>query len=273
MGKNSAGCFRSGIPYNKFGSGPRIIVCFQGLMFENKPLHGLAARVFGGMYDSLNKDYTVYIVTRKQGLPEGYTLSDMAGDYANMIKEEFGGPVDVLGMSTGGSIAQIFAAEHPEFVRRLVIHSSAYTLKESSRDMQMRIAQLARQKKWRTAYAEIMGASSLKGAKRMLKPLYWLISLAGGPVFGKPDDPSDLIITIQAEDKFNFKDRLCEIKAPTLVLGGEKDPFYDTDMFIGTAAGIPGAKVILYKGVGHPASGKSFKKDLKAFLDEDAVTG
>ncbi len=57
------------------------------------------------MYKFLENDYTLYGVLRKPGMPQGYTLKDMADDYAVMIREEFGGPVDVLGISTGGSIA------------------------------------------------------------------------------------------------------------------------------------------------------------------------
>jgi pimeloyl-ACP methyl ester carboxylesterase len=271
MSKNNAGYFRGGIPYNKFGSGPRILVIFQGLLFENKPISGFMAKKFAEMYDSLNEDYTVFIVTRKPGLPEEYSLADMADDYAKMIKEEFGGPVDVLGVSTGGSIAQHFAADHPDLVHRLVIHSSAYTLKGSAKEQQMLTGRLARQKKWRAAYAEMMGVSSLKGAKRLLKPFFLLVSLFGGSIFGRPDDPSDLVITIEAEDKFNFKDRLTEIKAPTLVTAGGKDPFYTEKLFRETAKDIPNARLILYKGIGHPASGKQFKKDLKAFLDAEGV--
>lgn len=34
------------------------------------------------------------------------------------------------------------------------------------------------------------------------------------------------------------------------------------------AAGIPNAQLILYPGMGHPASGKQFRQDLLAFLRE-----
>jgi hypothetical protein len=68
-------------------------VIFQGLMFENKPQSGLVNRT----YNFLGKDYTAASVLRKPGMPQGYTMGDMANDYATMIRDEFGGPVDVNG--------------------------------------------------------------------------------------------------------------------------------------------------------------------------------
>jgi pimeloyl-ACP methyl ester carboxylesterase len=52
-------------------------------------------------YGFQEKDYTLYAVPRKTGLPQGYTLKYMADDYAEMIDQEGGGPVDVIGVSTG----------------------------------------------------------------------------------------------------------------------------------------------------------------------------
>ena len=143
MSEANAGYFRSRLPYNRFGHGPRTLVIFQGLMFENKPQSGLTF----GMYNFLREDYTAYSVLRRPGLPSGHTLGDMAGDYAAMIRDEFGGPVDVIGVSTGGSIVQHFAADHPHLVRRLVIHSSAHTLNAAGKAMQMEVGRLAAQRR------------------------------------------------------------------------------------------------------------------------------
>ncbi len=118
----SAGYFRCGLPCNRSGKGSRPLIIFQGSLFENKPHAGMT---FG--YGFLEKDYTLYALLRKLGLPQGYTLKDMADDYAELIGEEFAGAVDVIGVSTGGSIAQHFAADHPELVCHLFIHSSAHT--------------------------------------------------------------------------------------------------------------------------------------------------
>ena len=75
--KSIAGYFHNGLPYNRFGDGPRILVVFQGLAFENKPLARLMLPVFADMYTFLfqDRDYTTYIVTRKPGLPAGYSCA------------------------------------------------------------------------------------------------------------------------------------------------------------------------------------------------------
>jgi pimeloyl-ACP methyl ester carboxylesterase len=261
MSEASAGYFRSGLPYNRFGHGPRPLVIFQGLMFENKPQSRLAL----GMYNFLRRDFTIYSVLRKPGLPHGHTLGDMAGDYATMIRDEFGGPLDVIGISTGGSIVQHFAADHPELVRRLVIHSSAYTLNAAAKAAQMALARQARQRRWREAWALLLGFVLPPGplARLQVGLASLLLSLSA------PKDPSDLVVTVEAEDRFNFVDRLAEIMAPTLLVAGDRDPFYTEALFRETAAGIPNVRLILYPGMGHPASGKQFERDVLAFLREE----
>ena len=262
----AAGYFRSGLPYNRLGEGPRTLVIFQGLLFENKPQSRLILRP----YKFLEKEYTMYSVLRKPLLPNGYTMKDMADDYAAMIREEFGGAVDVLGVSTGGSIAQHFAADHPELVRRLVIHSSAYALSDKAKRFQLEIAYLSSQRQWRKAYAVILDFMFPREGftKYVAKPIVWLGSVMA-TLLNAPKDGSDLVVTVEAEDKHNFKDRLAEIKAPTLLVAGDRDPFYTEALFRETAEGIPNARLVLYEGMGHPAGGKQFARDVLEFLKEE----
>ena len=264
--KASTGYFHNGMPYNRSGHGPNPLVVFQGLTFENKPLPALMAHFFAGIYGSLDEDYTIYIVTRRPDLPVGYSMQNMSDDYATMIREEFGRAVDVIGVSTGGSIVQHFAADHAELVRKLVIHSSAYTLSDPAKKVQMRVGALARQRRWIDAYATMVGPTG-GGGKTRPKAVVWIGSLLAG-TFAAPQDPSDLVVTVEAEDKHNFKDRLAQIKAPTLVVAGEIDPYYTAALFRETAEGIPNARLILYEGMGHPAAGKQFGRDVLMFLKE-----
>ncbi|TVQ64846.1 MAG: hypothetical protein EA379_00710 [Phycisphaerales bacterium] len=89
---------------------------------------------------------------------------------------------------------------------------------------------------------------------------------------GAPRDPGDLVVTVEAEDRFRFRDRLGDISAPTLVVAGELDPFYTPDLFRETAAGIGSARLALYPGQGHPAQGRRFERDVLAFRRGDDGT-
>jgi pimeloyl-ACP methyl ester carboxylesterase len=264
-----AGYTQNGMPYNRYGHGSRPFVVFQGLLPEHKPITGFISGFFSGIYKFLEEFYTVYIVNRKNGLPDGYTMKNMADDYAEFIKTELGGPIDVLGISTGGSIIQHFAADHPDLVRKLVIHSSAYTLTESANETQLRAGRFARQGNWRAVYATLFSdmLPSQGVLKYALKPVLWLGSTLMGTL-AAPKGSVDMAVTVEAESHHNFIDRLGQITAPTLVVAGDQDPFYTEQLFRDTAAGIPNARLILYKGMGHPASGKQFGQDVLAFLNE-----
>lgn len=80
-------------------------------------------------------------------------------------------------------------------------------------------------------------------------PMHALMWLAGPSM--APDDPSDMLATIAAEDAFDVGSRLDRIQAPTLVLGGAKDPFYSVDLFRGTAAGVRDGRAVVFPGRGH----------------------
>lgn len=254
----------NGLPYNRMGSGPDTLVIFQGLTFKNVPMQGTEARVTQSMYSFLSTDYTVFVVNRRQGISAGSTIGDMADDYAEMVEQEFHSPVDVIGLSTGGSICQQFAADHPDLVRKLVIHSSAYRLGPEGKDVQLRAREYASRGQRRQCAATMM---------EFVLPAAWytsaLIAMSSGLMaLGMPKDASDLVVTIDAEDRFDFRDRLGQISAPTLLVAGEDDPGYSPELFRETADGIGDCRLALYPGMGHPARGPQFERDVSAFLRE-----
>jgi pimeloyl-ACP methyl ester carboxylesterase len=260
----SAGYFPNGVPYNRIGHGARLLVILQGLLFEHKPATGIAARFALSIYSFLQEAFTVYLVGPRPGLPQGYTLQDIAADYAEVIREQFAGPVDVLGTSTGGSIAQHLAADHPELVRRLVLHATAHTLGETGRAVQRDVARLAGEGRWREASASLLElvfpGSGLASVTRWISSRMMALT--------PPRDPSDLTVVIRAEDAHRFQARLAEIAAPTLVIDGARDLFYSETLLRETAEGIPDARLILYPDKGHAAVGKVFQRDVLTFLLE-----
>jgi pimeloyl-ACP methyl ester carboxylesterase len=87
-------------------------------------------------------------------------------------------------------------------------------------------------------------------------------------MMGEVKYPNDFLIEVQADREMNFKDRLNEIKPPTLIMSGELDICYTADDVHTTAEGIPNAKLILYKGYGHnlSMSKDTIQKDALDFL-------
>jgi pimeloyl-ACP methyl ester carboxylesterase len=268
MASSESGHFESGLPFNRFGTGPAHVVVFQGMQFKNRPASGLTLRYLRKLYKALEADFTVHLVTRKPGLPRGYSLQDMSNDYASMIRAEFDGPVDIVGLSAGGLIAQHFAAEHPDLVRRLVLHSSAHSVSDGTKEFHVRMSDLVRAHRWRAAYAEVIAFGlPRRGAMHpTARMIGWLAAPFGGMLLGKPADPSDMLVTYAALNKHDFRNRLAEIKSPTLVVVGDRDPFFTPEAARETAEGIPDARFILYEGVGHPASGKRLGREMLSFL-------
>ena len=264
MGRQKAttGYSANGLPYACFGNGSRSLVVFEGLDFRHKPPSGIMLRMSTGYLRGLSNDYRIYIVSRRPGLPQGYSLKDMSDDYAVMIKNEPGGPVDIIGVSTGGAIAQHFAIDHAELVRRLVLAMTGYRLSDEARELQMKVAELARKGKRRAASALLGTAIIRKGAGKHL--FRWFMGLMGP--FMIPGDASDGIVEIEAEDRHDLGDQLDRIKTETLVIGGEEDFFYPLRE---TAAKIPGARLVLYPNLGHNAMfvrSRQFGEEIRAFL-------
>lgn len=263
-GGAAAGLLGGILPYNRMGAGPRTLVVLQGLTFEHRSLSALEAPFALWPYRAFAADFTVYVVNRRPNVPPDHGMDGFAREHAEALRAAFGGPVDVLGVSTGGSVALQLAADHPDVVRRLVIQSGACRLGPDGRALQRRVARLARSRR-RLEIGRIMLGSVLPDTL----PGRATARLAGTMFAATiPADPADAIATIEAEDRFDLEPRLGEIRALTLVAAGTTDFYYPADLVRRTAAGIPGARLVLYEGQGHPARGRRFEADVRAFLVE-----
>jgi pimeloyl-ACP methyl ester carboxylesterase len=260
------GVFSNGIPYVRFGEGKKNLLVFTGGPGNVLP-SGFMIRVFGH-FKQLSKSYVIYAMSRKSGLPEGYTTRDMAEDCATVIREEFNGePQDVMGTSYGGLLAQHLAADHPELVRRLVMAMSVYRFSDEGNEVDMKSAQLLSEGKTKQALRSLYPI--LEGGKIKKAFLKFFMGYVAPLVWSTPDNPSDLVVEGKAEMAHNSKNRLSEIKVPTLVIAGDQDYYCPAERLRETADGIPNAKLILYEGKGHMAAmGKKFDEDVLKFLNE-----
>ena len=261
------GFFEDGLPYARMGNNSNILINIEALSFKHEPPSGFMLKQFIKSARNFTNDYTLYLVGRKPNLPENYLFDKMANDYAKMIRREFNRPVDIMGVSTGGQLAQYLAADHPDLIRKLVIISAAYRLSERGVEIERKAAEYFKKGKYGKSFAAILDLIWSSKIKRTIAKFF--TRLIGKKIMGKIKYPNDFLNEIRADREMNFKDRLEEIKAPTLVISGELDIGYTADDVRTTAECIPNADLILYKGYGHNLimkNRKQVEEDIMEFL-------
>jgi len=196
-------------------------------------------RVNASLLKPFAKRRRVMFVNRRKGLPRGISMVEMAEEHADAIRSLGGGPVDVAGISTGGSIAQQLAADHPDVVDRLVLLSTACRLGPERRALQRRVAARIRRGAHRQALAVMMaGLVPPRRGQLAAAVAAWL---AGPRLLAGGDDLADMATTIEAEDTFDLATCRNPIRAPTLLLAGSADRFDRPELFVETARLIPEA--------------------------------
>jgi pimeloyl-ACP methyl ester carboxylesterase len=169
-------------------------------------------------------------------------MAAVAADVAAALTA-LGGPVPVVGVSTGGSIAQQLAVDHPGAVDRLVLVSTAYHLGPLAREAQARALRLAEQGRDRLAWLALASAVVRPGAaRRLLGTASWLTA---GEV------PDSVRCLLAAEDAFDLRHEAHRISAPTLVVAGDRDRCYPLELVRDTADAVPGARLVVLEGRGH----------------------
>jgi len=257
------GTFLDEFPYVRFGSGPENLVILPGITLDNEPPNRFAAWTYRLGFGRFARDYAVYLISRRRGMPPGYTTRDMAADYAAVLEQELG-PSHIMGFSTGGDIAQHVALNHPGALQSLVLVVSASRLSEEGRKTCERWLMLAREGRWQELRADMASVNVTSEANKRLARVF--IRVFGRFVLKAPSDPRDFLTTLEADLGHDTTGRLGEISAPTLVIGGTEDPFFSEGILRETAERIPEATLRLYEGVGH-----GMPKERKRRYEEDAL--
>jgi pimeloyl-ACP methyl ester carboxylesterase len=202
----------------------------------------------------------VHMINRPVDMPSGTTMAELAGWHAVALRERFGSPVDVMGTSGGGSTALQLALDHPEVVHRLVLSVAASRGSDRGRRDLLRSVELERQGK---SSAWISSGLVAHGLLRVVMAAMYTSSN------NKQRTPGEIAL-IEAIQEWDVTARLGEISAPTLVVGGTRDPLIPPELAEATARGIPNARLLLLRGRGHltalldPRSTQA----MRAFFDE-----
>nr|MDO8081329.1 alpha/beta fold hydrolase [Candidatus Freyarchaeota archaeon] len=197
-----------------------------------------------------------------------YTMDTMAEDTYNLLTKLGVKKAHILGLSMGGMIAQTFAINYPKMVRSLILCD---TIPRGSKGLSAL-----------TIWKEI-----IKNMPRELfikETLVWTftseslenkayVEMLVGEFLKYPyiQPPEAFIRQCNAIDKFDVLERLKEIKAPTLVVVGDKDILTPVWHAKEIASRIPKAELKIIPGCGHALNfekAKEFNEVILEFLEK-----
>ena len=254
--------------YIRFGNGAKNLIILPGLGDGLTTVKGTALPM-ALTYRMFAKDYTVYMFSRKDPLPAGYTTRDMARDQAEAMDLLGIQKADILGVSMGGMIAQHLAADYPRRVGKLVLTvTCARPTPILTRSVQGWM-DMARQGDHTALMDSNVRQIYSDGYYRKNK---WLVPVMG--VLTKPKSYDRFLIQAQAcmgHDCFASLDR---ITCPTLVIGAELDAVLGTEPSRELAEYIPHSRLIIYPQWGHGVyeEEKSFNTTVLSWLTEEEAS-
>lgn len=233
--------------YAAFGSGDRKLVVLPGLSDGLATVKG-KAWLLSAPYRRFLRDDTVYLFSRKNKMPEGYTIGEMADDQARAMKRLGIDRACVMGVSQGGMIAQSIAINHPELVEKLILAVTAPCANGVVKDAVggwIDMAKRGDHVALMVDTAEKMYSEKYLEKRRKLFPRLARLT--------KPSSYDRFLKNAYAILDFDVSAELSKIKAPTLILAGGDDKTVGNDAARALHDGIAGSELYVYDGLGHGA--------------------
>ena len=254
---------------------------FRPIVFDNRDT-GLSSRLTddrfteGNRSKTINSTYLKYYFRLPINPP--YTLDDMASDAILILDKLDIGKTHLLGMSMGGMIAQIIAANHPERINSFTLIASSISapspLNGPTRDVRRLLMK-------RSANPYSTNDERIERSKK----IFSLIGLEGYDLdteefYNKSIEsieragPDDTGFSRQIMAILGSKNRIKKvksIKANTLIIHGKEDPLIKVKNAYKTNKLIKNSSLIILPNMRHliePPVFDLFKDDLLAHLNE-----
>ena len=248
--------------YVRFGTGKEILIMLPGLGDGLRTVKGTALPM-AAMYRIFARDFTVYLFSRKNDLPEGASTRDMARNLKKAMDMLGIAKAHIFGVSMGGMIAQHFAADYPEMVDKLILTVTASRPNPILTESIMEWKNLA----LTGDHAALMDSN----LRRIYSDGYYRRNKWMVPIVGKltrPKSYTRFLIQADACLTHDAYDRLSQIHVPTLVIGGEQDKALGSGASREIAAHIPNARPHMYPQWGHGLyeEAKDFNQLVLSFL-------
>ena len=231
--------------YVSFGRGKKTAVVLPGLS-DGLATVGGKALVLSVPYWKYLKEYTVFLFSRKDEMPDGYSMEDMADDQAEAMRILGIDSACVLGVSQGGMIAQLLAARHPEMVTKLVLAVTAPYANPVVKQVVsgwMDMTERGDHLSLMTDTAEKMYSEKYLRRNRRYLPL-----LAR---FTKPKSYDRFRVNACAILNFDARRVLPDIHCPTLIIAGSDDNTVGREAAGELKQAIAHSELFVYEGLGH----------------------
>ena len=253
--------------YAAFGYGRQALVLLPGLSDGLATVRGKAL-LLAKPYRMFFEQYTVYMFSRKNRMPEGWSIRDMAGDQAAAMKALGLEKAAVMGVSQGGMIAQCLTADHAELVGALVLAVTAPRVNGIIRPCVENWIRLAKQGDHRQLMIDTAEKSYSEKYLKKYRKLYPVIGAVG-----KPADYGRFLVNAEAILHFEGAKGLKDVSCPVLIIGGTEDRIVGPEASRELKALIPGSELYMYEGLGHAAyeEAPDFNERVFGFLEREML--
>lgn len=225
--------------------------------------------VFGREYRTIAMDY------RDTGdsdeVDEDYTPADLADDAAALLTALGIARAHVIGISLGGFTALHFALRHPDMLDKLVLVSTSPGGSAHVPPSAEIAAILTPEPGIEVGERAIRNYSKIMAAEFVAAHPEALERVAATARY-RPQSGPAYVRQLRAALAHNVVDSLHRIAAPTLIIHGDMDPLVPPANGVYLATHIPGAKHLVYQGVGHipiVERTEDFNRDVLTFLAAD----
>ena len=233
--------------YVSFGTGKKKLVVLPGLSDGLATVKGKAL-VLSSPYKKFFNEFTVYMFSRKNKMPEGYSIRDMADDQFLAMKILEIDQAYILGVSQGGMIAQYMAVNHPETVKKLILAVTASSANAVVKDVVTGWIDMA----MRGDHTALM----VDSAEKMYSEKFLEKNRKYFPILAKLTKPRTyerFLKNAYAILGFDCRSELRKIICPTLIIAGGDDHTVGNEAAYELNRAITGSKLYVYERLGHGA--------------------
>ncbi|MBR5521577.1 MAG: alpha/beta hydrolase [Oscillospiraceae bacterium] len=248
--------------YIRFGTGKKTMIMIPGVGDGFKTVKGTALP-FAYAYRRFARDFTVYVFSRRENLPAGFTTQNMAEDTAKAMDILSIKSASIVGVSQGGMIAMHLAADYPEKIEKLVLAVTAACANETIGTVVTSWIDMAHRDEFKNIMIDSREKSYTEKYLKTYRMAYPFIPLM------KPSSLDRFIIQAQSCLSHDATGKLGLIRCPVLVLGRAEDKIVTGDASRHIARSIPGSVLHIWPGYSHGVyeEAKDFNSRVLDFLE------